>query len=217
MVRHLEASPTIRWCGRIGTIGACLLAAACSSGSPTDSASQAANTGDAGPSRLGDAGLDAGVDTDASAPGPSGTPCVDAGGDAGASPPVAPADGRCALTPTMLVAASSIATPVDAGPVLVGFGSIAATPSGLLYATYVVQNNPPDLANEYLAGALLRVPLAGGQPTDVASGHLFVKPVVSGSVAILGERGGIPPGDDNDSIAALPFDGGPPTTIFNFP
>jgi len=117
----------------------------------------------------------------------------------------------------MLVAASSIATPVDAGPVLAGFGSIAATPSGLLYATYVVQSNPPDLANEYLAGALLRVPLAGGQPTDVASGHLFVKPVVSGSVAILGERGGIPPGDVNDSIAALPFDGGPPTTIFNFP
>jgi hypothetical protein len=115
----------------------------------------------------------------------------------------------------MLVAASSIATPVDAGPVLAGFGSIATTPSGLLYATYVVQNNPPDLQNEYLAGDLLRVPLAGGQPTSVASGHLFVKPVVAGSVAILGERGGIPPGDGNDSIAELPFDGGPPSTIFN--
>jgi hypothetical protein len=103
--------------------------------------------------------------------------------------------------------------PTDEGPVSVGIGSIVASPVGLYYTIYVVQSGAPGLAEAYLPGSVMRVPLGGGQPTEVASGYLFNKPVLTTTSVILGEGAVVSAANGSDAIALVPLSGGPPTTI----
>jgi hypothetical protein len=104
--------------------------------------------------------------------------------------------------------------PTDEGPVSVGIGSIVASPVGLYYTIYVVQSGAPGLAESYLPGSVMRVPLGGGQPTEVASGYLFNKPVLTTTSVILGEGAVVSAANGSgDAIALVPLSGGPPTTI----
>jgi hypothetical protein len=133
--------------------------------------------------------------------------------DSGTGPAAAPPDGRCGLTPRMLVPASSIPVPTDAGPVTVGVGTIAVSPSALYYTTYVVQNFGGNLANLFLAGSLMSIPLGGGEPMEVASSGLYGRPLMTATGAIVGVRGGIASNPGGDSIIFVPFSGGPPVVL----
>jgi len=130
--------------------------------------------------------------------------------DSGTGPAAAPPDGRCGLTPRMLVPASSIPVPTDAGTVTVGVGSIAVSPSALYYTTIVVENN---LQGSILAGSLMSIPLGGGEPTQVASSGLYMKPLMTATGAIVGVWGGIASNPGGDSIIFVPFSGGPPVVL----
>jgi hypothetical protein len=94
-------------------------------------------------------------------------------------------------------------------------GELVANASDLYYVISVLQNNGNDLS-PYLAGTVMRVPLGGGQPTQVASGFLFQKPVLTPKNVILGELNAFP-NNDNDAIVSVPLAGGSPTTIVTLP
>jgi hypothetical protein len=115
----------------------------------------------------------------------------------------------------MLFGVSATALPADQGPVKGGVGGLTAAPSGLYFTTYVVQNNPGGLENSYLDGSLLRIPLAGGQPTQMASGALFQRPIVTPTSVIVGDLAFFTAADAGASATVLsfPLSGGPPTPL----
>lgn len=135
--------------------------------------------------------------------------------DAGAPPP--PASGaRCDPKPRLLVSPASFPVPSYNGPVFEGAGSLAATPAGLYFTIGISENNGE--ANDLiLAGALMRVPLAGGQPTPVACGYAFGKPVVSGTTLIVGGLGGVAPSPGPDAVLRVSLAGGPARVLFALP
>ncbi len=128
----------------------------------------------------------------------------------GGTSPSPPPDGRCGLTPRMLVNSSTLPAPTDAGPVSAGVGTIVASTSDLYYTIYVVQNG--SASGAYLAGSVMRVPLGGGQSTQVAYGYLFGQPLVTAtSVVFLADN--TFPNNDSDAIIAVPLSGGAATTL----
>jgi hypothetical protein len=62
----------------------------------------------------------------------------------------------------------------------------------------------------------MRVPLAGGLPTEIASGFQFTKPTFTATSVILGEINAYP-NSDNDAIVSVPLAGGSPTSIVSLP
>jgi hypothetical protein len=97
-----------------------------------------------------------------------------------------------------------------------GVGALLATPVGLYYTIYVVENNG-DVADAFLPGTLLRVPLAGGQPTAVAYGYLFAGPLLNGTSVIVAARGGMGMAGDSDVLFVVPIEGGTPSVLFTLP
>ena len=123
-----------------------------------------------------------------------------------------PSDDRCGLTPRLLVSASTFPRPQsDAGNIEVVALELVANASDLYYVISAAENNG-NLFSPILAGSVLRVPLRGGQPTLVASGFMFLKPVLTATSVILGEDNTFP-NDDNNAIVSIPLEGGAPTTI----
>ena len=128
----------------------------------------------------------------------------------------APPEGRCGLTPRLLVSASTFPRPPsDAGNLEVVALELVANASDLYYVISAAENNGP-LFSPILAGSVLRVPLGGGQPTLVASGFTFQRPVLTTTSVILGERNAYP-NNYSDAIVSIPLDGGAPTTIVTLP
>ena len=159
-----------------------------------------------------DGGSSSGSDAPESVPLPDcGSPPADAEGGA---TPLAPLDGRCDLTPRLLVSASTYPTPTGAGPVDVGVGVLTATGSGLYYAVYVVQTSCQGCA--FLPGNVMRIPLGGGQPASIASGYLFGQPVLT-ATSLLFLALSTPPASDSDAILSVPLTGGPVRTLFTLP
>ena len=116
----------------------------------------------------------------------------------------------------MLVSASTFPRPpFDAGNLEVAALELVANASDLYYVISAAENNGP-LFSPILAGSVLRVPLGGGQPTLVASGFMFSRPVLTATSVILGERNAYP-SNYNDAIVSIPLDGGVPTTIVTLP
>jgi hypothetical protein len=136
-----------------------------------------------------------------------------AGGAGTVAPAQAPLDGRCDLTPRRLVAASTYPVPQNNGPVRVGSWEIVVSGADLYYATYAVDAGSSSM--RFLAGALLRVPVGGGSPTEIASGHVFDSFIVTDTSLIV-ERGNAWPNFDPDDIVSIPRAGGPPATLFTF-
>jgi len=130
------------------------------------------------------------------------------GSDAGTSQ-VPPADGRCGLTPQLVVPASAFPVPTDAGPVTSGVGAIIATGSDLYYTIWVLPVVSPGFGAAYFDASLLRVPMSGGQPTLIASGALFLDWVLTPTSLIVGEN----TSSGSDVILSVPLAGGPPTTV----
>ncbi len=128
--------------------------------------------------------------------------------DAGTSQ-VPPTDGRCGLTPHLVVAASAFPVPTDAGSVTSGVGAIIATGSDLYYTIWVLPVVSPGLADVYFDASLLRVPKSGGQPTLIASGALFLDWALTPTSLIVGEN----TSSGSDVILSVPLAGGPPTTV----
>ena len=120
----------------------------------------------------------------------------------------APADGRCGTAPRMLMSASSIPTPTDAGPVTVGFGTVTASPAGLYVTTYASSDAPSGLL---VGGGAMLVPFDGGQPTPILSGYLVRRPLLTATAAIF-DANAVPSGN-GDILFSVPFSGGPTTTI----
>ncbi len=140
------------------------------------------------------------------------TGCGQSNSSSGRAAPSLPPDGRCGSTPRMLVSPSTFPVPTDAGPVSAGVGSIVASASDLYYTIYVVQANGAGLSNAYLAGSVMRIPLGGGQPTQVASGYFFGLPVL-GATSVFFKASNAYPNNGSDAIVSVPLAGGPPTTV----
>ena len=111
----------------------------------------------------------------------------------------------------MLVDASTLPVPVDAGPVSqVGVAGITATTSDLYYAVSALMAGLP---GRFLGGSFMRVPLGGGPSTLVASADLFVnRPVLTATRLIVTASN-----PDGYSIISVPLAGGPPTTVLKLP
>ena len=124
----------------------------------------------------------------------------------------APPDGRCGLTPRLLVGASTFPVPADTGKALVTAGALVANASDLYYVISAFGCHGQQGGCWSLAGSVLRVPLRGGQPTLVASGFIFHKPVLTETSVILGEDNASVI-DDSSAIVSIPIEGGAPTTI----
>ncbi len=123
-----------------------------------------------------------------------------------------PPDDRCGLTPRLLVNAGTFPRPPsDAGNIEVVALELVANASDLYYVISAAENNG-NLFSPILAGSVLRVPLRGGQPTLVASGFMFFKPVLTATSVIVGEDNAFP-NNDSSAVVSVPFDGGAPTTI----
>jgi hypothetical protein len=122
----------------------------------------------------------------------------------------APADGRCGLTPTKLVDASTY--PVPMGAAKVGAGPLVVDGPDLYYVTYSLS---PGIAMTYMAGSVQRIPAAGGAPTEVASGYVFSRPAFTSTSVIL-QRDNAYPNMNADDVVALPRAGGAPTTLVTF-
>ena len=135
--------------------------------------------------------------------------------DAGAtSPPDSGA--RCDPTPRLLVRSSTFPVPSYKGSVFEGVWSLTPTPVGLYYAIAIAENNG-EAADAYIAGALLRVPLVGGQPTAVGCGYLFDTPVDLGSTLVMGANGLVAPSSGRGTILIVPLAGGPARVLFTLP
>src|SRR5262249_9446701 len=87
-------------------------------------------------------------------------------------------------------------------------GAIVASSSGLYYTTYVVQDSR---VGQFLDGSVMHVPFAGGEPTRIASGELFKKPLMTTTTLIL--AGSPLPTSHGDVITFIPFSNGPTTRI----
>ena len=132
-------------------------------------------------------------------------------GPAGGQPAaVAPADGRCALTPHMLVSQSSLPGVSDSGSVTVSVDTLVAGPSNLYYVVDVLQVGV--IMSVYTAGSLMSVPLAGGASTMLASGYLFGVPVLTATSLLVPELNAYP-NQGTTGIVSFPLVGGPATTI----
>jgi hypothetical protein len=123
---------------------------------------------------------------------------------------VAPADGRCGVTPRLLVAASTYPIPTDAGPVTSSVGPLIAAGSDLYYAISVIPVVAPGLGATYFGGSLLRVPKAGGEPTLVATAALFLELAVTATSLLVAESSS----SGADQILSVPLGGGAPTTLW---
>ena len=126
---------------------------------------------------------------------------------------VAPPDGRCALTPTLLVSASTYPVPASTSSVKVGAGGLVVNGADLYYVTYSIATGSRSMP--YLAGAVLRIPAAGGAPTEIASGYDFGLPVFTATTLIL-ERNNAWPNTDADDVVSIPLSGGSPTALVTF-
>jgi hypothetical protein len=124
----------------------------------------------------------------------------------------APADGRCGLSPQLLVASSSYYQPPDAYVLQVDAALRGVSGGNLYYATYTIQNGPAEL---YLAGSLMSVPVGGGSPTEIDSGYLYSAVLVT-DTALFVERENAYPNKHLPDVVSIPRDGGTPTTLYTF-
>jgi hypothetical protein len=131
-----------------------------------------------------------------------------------ASEGVLPPDDRCSTTPRLLVSASSY--PVTTGAVTVYVSAIAVVGLDVYYV--VTEEGPvsggPALIVPSKAGAVMRVPVAGGQPVLVADGYSFHAPIFTATSLILGEAAVEADGSlEGAAIVSIPLSGGSPTTL----
>jgi hypothetical protein len=115
----------------------------------------------------------------------------------------------------LLVSASTFPVPADTENAVVTAGALVANASDLYYVISVLDCHGQQGGCWFLAGSVLRVPLRGGQPTLVAAGFIFHKPVLTATSVILVESNAFP--NYNDAIVSIPIDGGAPTTIVTLP
>jgi hypothetical protein len=126
----------------------------------------------------------------------------------------APANGRCGATPRLLVSASSY--PVTPGATDVYVSAIAVDGPDVYYvlSEWGANISYGELIVEpQEAGAVMRVPAAGGQPVQVAGGYVFEAPTFTPTSLILGEANLVDGGTSGGAIVSLPRDGSPPTTL----
>ena len=145
--------------------------------------------------------------------GCGGRPLDSAGG--GVGPAVSdqvPMDGRCALSPRLLVAASTYPSPADEEVGRLGVWRLVPAGGDLFYETYAIGAGR---AGVYLAGSLMRVPVTGGAPVLIDSGHVFSSLVVTDTTLFVERDNAYPFTDDND-VVSIPRGGGDPTTLFTF-
>jgi hypothetical protein len=124
----------------------------------------------------------------------------------------APPDGRCGLSPKLLVAASTYPRPVGIEVGAVGVWRLVPTGGDLLYETTAIAD---DRAGTFLAGALMSVPLAGGAPRTITSGYVYFGLIVTDTTLYV-ERENAYPNMDMDDVVSIPRNGGTPTTFFTF-
>jgi hypothetical protein len=121
---------------------------------------------------------------------------------------VPPADGRCGVTPRMIVSATTYPLPTDAGPVTSGVGPLIAAGSDLYYAISVVPVVPPGFGASYFDGSLLRVPKTGGEPTSIASAELFLEFALTTSSLLVADNA-----DGGYNLLSIPLAGGPTAVL----
>ena len=122
-------------------------------------------------------------------------------------PETEPADGRCGLTPKMIVSASTLPKSSGTQAVDVGFGWLFATGPNLYYSTYTVETSR---SGQFTGGTLSQVPIGGGPPTELASDYLFQRPLLTATDLIFAASG--VPSNQGDVIMSLPLSGGAMTT-----
>jgi hypothetical protein len=88
-------------------------------------------------------------------------------------------------------------------------GTIIASTSDLYYSIYVIQSGR---AGFFLPGSVMRIPLGGGQSTQVASGSLFGQPLLT-ATSVLFLASNTLPNNASNAIISVPLSGGPPTPI----
>jgi hypothetical protein len=131
-----------------------------------------------------------------------------------ASFPSPPSDGRCGLTPKLLVPSSSYPVPTIAGKPEPSIPFLVAQPPNLYYAVNVLLTANPK-SEPFVEGTLLSVPVDGGEPTQVARGWVFTQALVIADELVVPEANAFP--DDNqNALVAFPVSGGPARTLFNF-
>jgi hypothetical protein len=140
------------------------------------------------------------------------TPPSDAGaGTTDVSVP-APPDGRCGLSPKLLVAASTYPRPADLDVSAVGVWKLVPAGGDLFYETWALGGG---LSQIFLPGSLMRVPVTGGSATQIASGYDFFGLIITES-SVFVERENAYPNMDMDDVVSIPRAGGPPTILFTF-
>jgi hypothetical protein len=149
----------------------------------------------------------------------------------------APANGRCGATPRLLVSASSY--PVTPGATDVHVSAIAVEGSDVFYVLsewgglgptandagsgavtdpqsdggFVIPSGGSVVLIPQAAGAVMRVPVAGGQPEQIAGGYMFGAPALTSTSMILAEANVVDGGVSGGAIVLVPRDGSPPTTL----
>jgi hypothetical protein len=136
-----------------------------------------------------------------------------AAGESAVASDQAPADGRCDLTPRLLVAASTYPVPQNAGPVKVDAWGLTVSGADLYYETYAIETS--SRAGIFLAGALLHVPVGGGLPAELATNYVLGTFIVSDTSLIV-ERDNAWPNMNADDVVSIPRAGGDPTSLFTF-
>ena len=123
-----------------------------------------------------------------------------------------PPDGRCGLSPKLLVAASTYPRPVGIEVGAVGVWKLVPAGGDLFYETTAISAGR---GGAYLAGSLMSVPVAGGSPTEITSGYVYFGLIVTDTTLFIERENAVPNMDPND-VVSIPRDGGTPTTLFTF-